>query len=194
MHGLITKSIQRFLEDTYGGEVWLRIAEQAGVPDAQFETMLYYPEKVFDQTLEAACQELDKPSATILEDMGTYIISHPERPALRRLLRFCGASFSDFLNALEDLRGRARLAVPGLDVPALELKPLAEKRYQIAYEWHRKDGIFVISGILRAMADDYGALAFTEVAEDGNGHPTIEIAVLDRAFSEGREFDLGAPA
>ncbi|MDJ0860139.1 MAG: heme NO-binding domain-containing protein [Dinoroseobacter sp.] len=194
MNGLITTSLQRFLEDTYGREAWLGIAERAKVPDAQFETMLSYPEDLFDETLAAASAELKKSPTTILEDMGTHIISHPDLPALRRLLRFCGASFSDFLNGLEDLRDRASLAVPGLDIPALELKPLGGKRYHIRYNWHRPDGIHVIAGILRAMADDYGTLAFMEVVSDDDGQPVIEISVLDRVFTSGREFELGAQA
>ncbi|WP_425091909.1 heme NO-binding domain-containing protein [Tropicimonas sp. S265A] len=194
MHGLITTSLQRFLRETYGAPVWAEIATRACVPDGHFESMLIYPEDVFDRTLEEAEAVLGKDSATILEDMGTFLISSPDIQALRRLLRFSGSSFSDFLNALEDLRGRARLAVPALDIPSLELNPLGGKRYRIDYTWHRPEGIHVIAGVLRAMADDYGALAFTETLTDEDGTAYLEVSVLDRQFAEGREFDLGAMA
>lgn len=192
MHGLIPASVQSFLLATYGHETWVRIADQARVPEGGFESMLLYEEDVLDRTLDAAARELEKDQASLLEDLGTYLISHPDVPALRRLLRFGGASFTDFLNGLEDLSGRAQLAVPGLDVPSLELKPLGSRRYRINYSWHRADGIHVVAGVLRAMADDYGALAFSEIVTDEKGVAYLEVSILDRKFSEGREFDLGA--
>lgn len=194
MHGLIPAAIQRFLVVTYGGAIWAEIADKAAVPDGGFEAMLSYPENVVDHTLAAAAERLEKDQASLLEDLGIFLISHPDVPALRRLLRFCGASFSDFLNGLEDLSDRAHLAVPGLDVPSLELNPLGGKRYRIEYVWHRADGIHVVAGVLRAMADDYGVLAFSEIKMTEEGRPYLEVSILEREFAAGREFDLGASA
>ncbi len=58
----------------------------------------------------------------LLEDLGTYLVSHPNVQGLRRLLRFGGAGFIDFLHSLDELHDRARLAVPDLDLPQLELR------------------------------------------------------------------------
>lgn len=192
MHGLITTSLQRFLADTYGADAWARVADRAAVPDGTFETMLDYPESLFDAVLTAASELLVKDVATILEDMGTYLISNGRVQALRRLLRFSGSNFVEFLNALEDLPDRARLAVPSLDVPLLQVSPLGGNAYRIGFVWHRPEGIHVIAGILRAMADEYGALAFTEVARDAQGAGYLTVSVLERQFAEGREFDLAA--
>jgi hypothetical protein len=192
VHGLIARSLERFVSDTYGAGVWARVSERAHLPDGGFESMLSYPETLFDRALDAASRELGKTCPAILEDMGTFLISHPQLPALRRLLRFSGASFTDFLDMLETLPDRARLAVPALDIPSLELTPLSGGRYRIDYAWHRADGIHVIAGILRALADDYGTLAFTDTVQPPDGVPCLEVSVLDRRFSEGRDFNLGA--
>jgi hypothetical protein len=50
----------------------------------------------------------------------------------------------------------------------------------------------VARGLLRAMADDYGALAVIE-GEDGagDGAAVLTIRLLDTAFAEGRAFTLG---
>jgi len=192
MHGLIVTSLQRFLTQTYGSARWDEIRAHAGLPEAGFESMLDYPETMFDGTLRAAAEVLGKDQASLLEDMGTFLISASDEHSLRRLLRFSGANFLDFLNALEDLPGRARLAVPSLDVPALELVAQGRQRFHITYLWHRPDGIHVIAGILRAMADDYGALAVTEVGVDALGDACLQVSLLDRKFAEGRGFELGA--
>jgi len=52
----------------------------------------------------------------------------------------------------------------------------------------------VMVGVLRAMADDYGALVI--LSHDGQ-HETAEVitvTLVESAFSEGRHFDLGARA
>ena len=52
----------------------------------------------------------------------------------------------------------------------------------------------VLAGVLRAMADDYGALAVVEpMPGDAGGGARLSIAVAEAAFAEGRGFDL-APA
>jgi hypothetical protein len=51
----------------------------------------------------------------------------------------------------------------------------------------------VIVGLLRAMADDYGALVLLEhIGADEEGE-TVSIHLLETRFSTGRRFDLAAP-
>ena len=58
---------------------------------------------------------LGRPVAGMMEDLGTYLIMNPSFPAVRRLLRFSGVTFLDFLHSLDDLPDRVRLAVPDSD-------------------------------------------------------------------------------
>ena len=50
----------------------------------------------------------------------------------------------------------------------------------------------VVMGLLRAMADDYGALALLEHKGTRGDTEILEIQLLDTAFAEGREFELAA--
>lgn len=190
MHGLINKSLEVFVRETYGPEKWQMIAGQAEVPEGAFESMLTYPDAITDRVLETAIKVLDKERDGFLEDLGTFLVSHPSVEALRRLLRFNGASFREFVDALDDLHGRSRLAVPNLDMPVLEVDPDGRNAYRVRCVWHRDYGLPVILGVLRAMADDYGVLAFFEAEEDAE-NPAITVTLLDQDFSEGREFSLG---
>ena len=122
MHGLINRAIERFVRDTYGRDTWGEVTAKAELECAEFESMLTYEDEVTDQVLDAASTVLDKPREEVLEDIGTYLVSHPKVEALRRLLRFGGVNFTEFLHSLDDLPGRARLAVANLDMPDLELR------------------------------------------------------------------------
>jgi hypothetical protein len=49
-------------------------------------------------------------------------------------------------------------------------------------------------GLLRAMADDYGALVMLERAGGSGDREVIGITLIETAFAEGRSFELGARA
>jgi hypothetical protein len=190
----MNRAIECFVRDTYGRRTWGAVARAAGLEEASFESMLTYDEAVTNAVLEAATAEIDKPLDVFLEDLGTYLVSHPTTEALRRLLRFGGLSFYDFLNSLDELRGRARLAVADLDLPELELNEEGDGSYLLTCRYHRPGFGHVLTGILRAMADDYGALVFLEMVEQRDDAEVLSIVVLEAAFAEGRQFHLAGDA
>ncbi|KUF12165.1 heme NO-binding domain-containing protein [Pseudoponticoccus marisrubri] len=192
MHGLILKTLQVFLQDTYGTEIWARIAAAADLTAPGFEAMLNYPEEVFFRVLDAAGAVLNKPREAILEDVGTYLVSHPNSEGLRRLLRFGGVDFIEFLHSLDDLPDRARLVVADLVLPDLELRDLAQNRFHLRITGQLPGFGFALVGLLQAMADDYGALALLDLQEAGRDGQVIEITIVEAAYAEGRDFELAA--
>ncbi|MEM6657252.1 MAG: heme NO-binding domain-containing protein [Pseudomonadota bacterium] len=192
MHGLINRAIQSFVCATYGQSIWLRVTEAAGLSFTEFEAMLVYDDTVTIRVMDALCDELGRPNAEILEDVGTYLVSHPNMEGLRRLLRFGGVSYVDFLHSLDDLADRVRLAVSDLALPVLELRELSATEYQLCCCPGLPGYSSVMVGVLRAMADDYGALVM--LSHDGQDGTTevISITLVESAFAAGRHFDLGA--
>lgn len=192
MHGLINRSVQSYVRDTRGDEAWQKVAKEAELDFEQFEAMMMYEDALTPRILNAASKVLGRPREDILEDMGTYLVSHPECEAVRRLLRFGGVDFEDFLHSLDDLPDRARLAVPDLDLPRLELREHAARKFSLVCETPIEGYGHVLMGILRVMADDYGALALLDHTGAGGGRETVSITLVDLDFAEGRDFELGA--
>lgn len=190
MHGLVNRAIETFVRETYGRRSWRSVARAAGIEDATFEAMLTYDDEVTDALLDAATHELGKPIDDFLEDLGTYLVSYSNNEALRRLLRFGGVTFLEFLSSLEELHGRARLAVSDLELPELELCEEAGGTYLLHCRYHRPGYGRVLTGVLRAMADDYGALVLLDMVERRENVETLSIVVFETAFAEGRQFQL----
>ncbi|MCF8510258.1 MAG: heme NO-binding domain-containing protein [Rhodobacteraceae bacterium] len=191
MHGLINRSVQGFVRDTYGAATWAHVAREARLGFDSFEPLLAYDPALTEAVLTAAAKILNRPRDGMLEDLGTYLVSHPNTEALRRLLRFGGVTFDDFLHSLEDLPERARLALPDLDLPGLGLVDQGSGDYRL----HISDARFagtghVLLGLLRAMADDYGALVLLDRICDDPADEVISIQLLDHRHSSGRQFDL----
>ncbi|MCL4675508.1 MAG: heme NO-binding domain-containing protein [Pararhodobacter sp.] len=200
MHGLINKSIQSFLAESFGTAAWHEIAQASGVaqqlgPDG-FEPMQLYDDGLTEAVLAAAVLALRRPRECLLEDLGTYLISNERLEPLRRLLRFGGVSFTDFLYSLDDLQGRSRLAVPELALPDLCVDEIGTGQFTLSCRGALPGFGHVLVGILRTLADDYGALAVLE--HQGcvmpGGAEVITIEVHDPAFHAGRRFDLAAEA
>ena len=192
MHGLINRAIQRFVTDSYGDAKWRASTSRANLGYTEFEAMWIYDDDVTPRVLEAACDVLDRSYEELAEDIGTYLVSHPNVSSLRRLLRFGGVTFVEFLHSLDDLPDRARLAVKDLELPRIELEEHSSQSYSLRCYGELFGWGFVFMGVLRALADDHGALVYLEHAGQTNGCETISIALLETAFSAGRDFDLGA--
>ncbi|QIE41942.1 heme NO-binding protein [Rhodobacteraceae bacterium SC52] len=192
MHGLVNRAIQCFVRDTYGGATWERLAKQAEAPVAGFEALFIYDDEVTDRMIDAAEEILGRSRETILEDLGTYLVSHPNVGSLRRLLRFGGDTFVEFLQSVDDLPWRAALAVPDLDLPYFDVVSEDDGVVRVLCRSERPGFGHVLVGVIRTLADDYGALAILEHEGREGVDEWISVRVLSAEFSEGRPFQLAA--
>ena len=193
MHGLINRSIQCFLRDTYGVANWSAIARAACLGFDNFEPLLIYDTALTEAVIDAAARHLQRPRETVLEDLGTYLVSHPNLEALRRLLRFGGVSFQDFLHSMEDLPEHGRLGLPDLEVPSFTLLDQGEGQF-LLHVSKLIDGVgHVAVGLLRAMADDYGALVVLDHAGVEASCEVVAVHLLDHTYAKGRRFELAMP-
>ncbi len=187
---MMNRSIQSFLKDTYGQAAWDRIAEAAKLEPDDFDSAFTSKPGQTEAALASAVACLAKPREMLLEDLGTYLVSHPHTQPIRRLLRFGGPTFVEFLFSLDELPDRARLAVPDLELPGLELIEHDATSYSLRVH-HPVAGFgYVLMGILRALADDYGALALLDHGGRRDQTEAVLISLAEVSFSEGRRFDL----
>jgi hypothetical protein len=191
MHGLLNRAIQCFVTDTYGFASWEDIVMQADLGFVSFEAMLAYDDDLTEAVLDAAVARVSKPRDALLEDLGIYLISNPRYEALRRLLRFAGETFEEFLMSVDELPDRARLVLPDLDVTPIRIHSASDGCFEICCGpgW---DGFrYILSGAIRAMADDYGALVtLARSAEHPDGGACIHVTLHEPNHSVGRVFEL----
>ncbi len=193
MHGLFNRALQCFLRDTYGADLWHRVARDAHLALPDFEAMLQYDIAVTEDVLRSASRHLGRTRESVLEDLGNHLIASPSLDAVRRLLRFGGVGFRDFLHSLEDFPGRCQLALPGVDVPHLTLRE-DEDGYVLICSWEL-DGVgHLAMGLLRAMADDYGALAFLEHLGPTPEGEAVSIRLVEAQLFAARPFELSVRA
>lgn len=195
MNGVTARSLQHFVCETYGEDAWADVVRAARLEVTSFELMLDYPEETINQLIDASAQRLSRNRDDLLEDIGIFLVAHPDIPAVRRLLRYGGCDFERFLISLDDLPDRTRLAFPTLVLPALRLVEREPAVFDLYCGRKPAGMVHVVIGVIRAMADDYGALAIVDLHPDGEGNANrphrIEIMVPSSNHFEGRDFHLG---
>lgn len=194
MHGLINWSLQNFITETYGAPDWENIAQAAQLDSAGFEALMTYDDAITFAVIDAASARLGKPREALLLDLGTFLCSHPKSEAVRRLLRFGGETFADFLYSLDDLADRVHLALPELEMPDIELWLNAPGNVTLHCRSDYPGFGHVMVGVLQAMADDYGMLALIEHMGRTQGAELISVQMLSASYAEGRNFNLAAVA
>lgn len=189
MDALLLRSLQGYVRDTFGPAIWQAVCRRSSLAVETFEPMLRYDAGMADRVAEHAADVLGRPVETIWEDMGTYLVTNPGQEGVRRLLRFGGTSYADFLHSLEEMPGRARLALPDLDLPVITLREIGADQFEIWCKSQLRGILRVLVGMLTAMADDYGTLCL--ITPDGGDRITVRI--LDSFHGSGRRFDLALP-
>lgn len=189
MDALLLRSLQNYVLGTFGPAKWQEVCAIADQPSLTYEPMLRYEPGLSDRVADIVAQVLGRPVEAIWEDVGTYLVTSPDREGIRRLLRFGGVSFSDFLHSLEELPGRAKLALPDLDPPEVILDEFGPDRFELRCRSHLRGIQRVLMGVVTAMADDYGALCLIDTSAEGS----ITIAVLDSRHATAKAFELAMP-
>jgi hypothetical protein len=188
--GFVNKAIEEFVITVHGGAVWQEVLRDIGTPGFRFEPMLMYEDEKSYALIRALSKRLSKPQQDILDDIGAYLVTPPNGGALRRLLRFSGSSFDDFLFSLDDLNDRVDLALPDLQLPQIMVIPQTIDRVHVSVSQTWSGFAYVLQGLLRAMADDYGTLVFLDVRRDITDSACIEDILIENNFSAGIDFDM----
>lgn len=190
MYGLLLRAFQSYVSTMFGADMWHAVGAGDTTRAKRFEPLVSNDSVRFLGVAQAISELLRRPVENVLEDLGTYIITNPAQPAPRRLLRFGGASFADFLFSLEELPERASLALPDLCLPRLELVERGPGDFLLAFACDAPGLAHVLVGMIRAMADDYGALILIDAEPFRQDQARIAINLAQTGYSEARRFDL----
>lgn len=182
MHGMINRSLESFLRTTYGDAAWAGILQDAGVEQRDFIVMSDARHHATRRVVFSAARRLGKSPGETLEDLGAWLV---RLEPIRRLLRFSGRDFVEFVRSLDEMPGRARMVLPDLPFHDLTTQQQGAQDYRIRAQGLPSGWIWALAGMLRGMADDYGTLALIVV----NGN-TIELSIALEDHGASRPFDL----
>lgn len=182
-HGLLDLWLCKFLLDQYGDDHSFDGLENR-------DCMVSWPINRSDvrEGIDRVSKATGKTLEEIIYDAGLWIT---RQESIRRLLRFCGRDFEEFLQSVQELPGRVNLIYSSEIL--LDLR-LSVERKDDNYIIHVSNtGAMIahlVGGVIQGMADDYGTLAVVDV-----DCKRIEINVASLTYQRKKSFRLsGASA
>jgi len=184
VHGMINRGLQCYIRDIHGVDVWEETCEQAKLPYYNFESMLTYDDATTEDLLSSFGALVGRQRDEILEDFGVYIVSEDALSTVRRLLKFGGTNYVEFLQSLDFVYDRAKLAIPDLDIPMMELVTHGPCHYTLYARFQKRGYGVALLGLLRALADDYNTLISIEHSRNKLKHVDEDIFAIELHNSE----------
>ncbi|MGV6840405.1 MAG: heme NO-binding domain-containing protein [Planktomarina sp.] len=194
MHALVFKGIRGFFVALHGHTVWAKIMQDNAISDEDIDLDRLAALDLAWAVLKTGADAVGQSLPQTLEAFGLYLTSHPNTYAVRRLMRFSGADFIEFLYALPDLAPRAAMAVPDLALPRIDVADIPGG-VEVAVRDDVPGFEHILAGIIGGMADDYGALIHIEqtICQANPDRPEYSywsVLVIDEFHTSGRSFSL----
>ncbi len=189
MHGMVHKGIGVFATDYFGSDAWDGLRRELGI-DIDPASATQLNDLVATQILFNLADRSGRSKRDVMEDYGTFLMTSDVTSGIRRLMRFGGSDFLEYIDSLEDLPGRVRLAIDDFILPPLTVIQSSESTYKVWVETKLGAFTFVLIGMFRAMADDYGVLSEIKHEERRDTGDMISIKIFDVGFDAGRDFSL----
>ena len=195
MEGLVCRALENFVTDLHGAEVWSAAIGAAGIRLPGPSESWVVPNRHAPALCRAAADLTGQPPEELAADLGVWLVTAPATAPIRRLLRFGGHDFAEFLMSLEELSGRAALAVPAFMLPDVSVEFDAGGVATIDVGRGMPYYPALLEGVVRAMADDYGVLAWAERAPaPPDARTQLTVRLHDPAFAKARRFALSGAA
>jgi predicted hydrocarbon binding protein len=154
MHGIILKTLQAFVVDTYGEDAWLSVQREADIDEKVYVPVTVYPDRDVYEIARTAGELTDQSPRTILTQYGRWVVPS--------LLETYDLHIDDEWDGLElianiqqfhtSLRTRDMTT---LTTPRIRSERVDEDRVRITYDSDRKL-CDVARGAIRGVADRFG--------------------------------------
>ncbi len=189
MHGMVHKGISVFVTESFGAAEWDGLCQVLGI-DVDPASATQLNDFVATQILFNLAERTNRPKREVMEDYGMFLMTADVTSGIRRLMRFGGADFVEYIDSLEELPGRIRLAIDDFVLPPLTVTQESDTKYKVWVETKMGAFTFVLIGMFRAMADDYGTLCEIKHDKRTEKGDMISIEIFDLGFDKGRDFSL----
>ena len=152
---MVNKAVQGLITERFGAPMWDKIRTKAGLPDEPFVSMEQYPDESTYALVGAATTELGIGAAEILREFGRYWMLYTAQAGYGELLESAGRTFPEFVQNLDLLHSRVKLAFPHLRPPSFSVSELEQNRLTLHYFSSRAGLAPLVMGILDGLAERF---------------------------------------
>ncbi|XP_067052727.1 soluble guanylate cyclase 88E-like [Acropora muricata] len=159
MYGMLLESVQYYLTEKYGEEIWEEIRERAGITDHVFVTHQRYSEtcmkKIADSAEEVLGEETDMTSDDFMQYFGSCFVNFFSHYGYDRVIRVSGRYLRDFLIGIDNLHEHMRFGYPKLQSPSFHCEGETSTGLTLHYISKRKGFMFYVVGQVKEIASSF---------------------------------------
>lgn len=112
MYGLLLESVENYIKEKYGEDVWEKIRKMSHVETMAFSTHKRYSENIIPDIARACSIVLDLPEEEIMDSFGVSFVTFVGQYGYDKILSVLGRNMRDFLNGLDNLHEYLRFSYP----------------------------------------------------------------------------------
>ncbi|KAF8771590.1 soluble guanylate cyclase 89Db-like [Argiope bruennichi] len=170
MYGMLLESIQHFVQEEYGEEVWNQVLEESGFKNAVFTTHKVYPDMLIPK-LALACSKFSNSEAKVDDFLcffGRCFVRFFTHYGYDTLIRASGRYFRDFLNGIDNLHHQIRFSYPKMQSPSFYVESEDIGGARLHYRSKRAGfGYYVIGQLIQIAQQFYGLDLQVTILTDG---------------------------
>lgn len=151
MYGLLLESVENYIKEKYGEDVWEKIRKMSHVETMAFSTHKRYSENIIPDIARACAIVLDLPEEEIMDSFGVSFVTFVGQYGYDKILSVLGRNMRDFLNGLDNLHEYLRFSYPKLRPPSFFCTNESTSGLTLHYRSKRKGFVHYVKGQIRQV-------------------------------------------
>lgn len=155
MYGLLLESIQHYVLELHGEQMWQKVLEEAGLRNTVFSTHRQYPDQFMVRLAEACSATIPDFRASVDRSMhffGTCFVGFCAHYGYDKILRVSGRHYRDFLHGIDNLHETIRFSYPRMQSPSFMVEAEDAGGCVLVYHSQRRGFAHYVMGQLQQCA------------------------------------------
>ncbi|GFR47155.1 hypothetical protein Agub_g8846, partial [Astrephomene gubernaculifera] len=155
MIGWVNSSVESFIRDKFGDDVWNDVVKAAGVGERGWVSSCPYPDSETYKLVTTASSLLGVTPAQALEAFGNYFVEYVCKQGYDKLLQSLGSNIAEFLQSLNNLHLHLTMSFPSMSAPAFKCTAVGPESLELHYYSNRPALGPIVVGVLQGLAERY---------------------------------------
>lgn len=179
MYGIVNKSIQDLITETFGEDKWEAVKEKSAVDVEFFLSNEPYDDDITYKLAGAAAEVLGISVEEVLQTFGEWWVLKTGKEKFGGLMEVGGNSLKEFLVNLPLFHNRIMLMYPKSTPPEFKVSDIEENSIYVHYHSKREGLQEFVRGLMSGLAKMYEVDADVELIQsrnDGSSHEIYKVS------------------
>ncbi|KAH1027948.1 hypothetical protein HUJ05_001365 [Dendroctonus ponderosae] len=154
MYGMLLESVQYFVQQEYGDEIWQKALVMAECKYAVFNTHQVYPDHIMSNIASALAKLTSKSYDSFMNFFGHCFVRFFSNYGYDATIKATGRNFTDFLESVDNIHSQFRLSYPKMKSPSMYLTKVDRNGCILVYRSKRMGFTHYLMGQLDQIATE----------------------------------------